>query len=84
MRWSAHGVRHGDGDGLDFLQLSIVVRGPGIVWSTLRRVGIISRASIWRLLLLGDIDDPLLHHTSVRVRSAELQGVALKKAPGPY
>ena len=70
MRWATHRVRHGNG--LDFLQLSIDASVPGKVWSELRSAGIFFRASIWRLLRLGELVVLLLQRNDVRVRSAEL------------
>ena len=64
MRWTTHGVRHGNG--LDFLQLIIVVRYPGRVWAKL------VRAIIWHLLSLGELDDIPLQRNNVHARSAEL------------
>ena len=61
----------GHGDGLYFLQLSIVVRYPGAVCAKPRSVGILFRASIWRLLRLGELDDLRLQRNSARVRFSE-------------
>ena len=56
----------------DFLELSIGGRDAGTVWAKLSSAGILIRGSVWRMLLLGELDDLLLQHNNVRARSAEL------------